>query len=143
MQTKQSNQPHSFGAVLKGALILILFVSSIVAYAQNFGSSSTSKPHYRVDGTETTVSVQQQQYNAYQSTVYEPFSSATPSQITERRNTGYSGDVDLGDWGDPDIAEPGDTSGESPVGEPWVLLFFAAAAAVAIRLRRKSVKTTI
>lgn len=141
MQTKQSNQPQSFGAVLKGALILILFVSSIVAYAQNFGSSSTSKPHYRVDGTETTVSVQQQQYNAYQSTVYEPFDDTPPSAV----GADASGqDLDITNRRNGFI-QPGNpnSSDESPVGEPWVLLFFAAVAAVAIRLRRKSVKTTI
>ena len=140
MQTKQSNQPQSFGAVLKGALILILFVSSIVAYAQNFGSSSTSKPHYRVGGTETTVSVQQQQYNAYQSTVYEPFDNTLPSASSES-----AGEQEFNITGQrrgfadrPDAGQ-----GDSPVGEPWVLLLFAAAAAVAIRLRRKNVKTTI
>ena len=74
-------------------------------------------------------------YNAYQSTVYEPFTAATPSdnhpvaagagepQITNRKN--------LAGGGDPGM------QGGSPVGEPFVLLLFAAVAAMVIAWRKK------
>jgi hypothetical protein len=133
MLNQQSNQPHSFSAVFKGAFILILFAFSIASNAQTFSSTSP----YRADEQAMIVS-EQQAYRPYQSTVYEPFGSATPSQIAGRRNTnGYEGDVNLDGWEDPDIAEPGDTSTESPIGEPWVMLIFAAAAAVVVAIRGK------
>lgn len=88
--------------------------------------------------------VGQKSYNAYQSTVYEPFGNTTPSEssassrgVSGRRNSDYEGDVNLDGWGDPTTANPGDQSDESPIGEPWVLLLFAAAAAVFVAIRKK------
>ena len=79
------------------------------------------------------------QYKSYESTIYEPFAEESPSRIGNRRNTdnNYEGDVDLGDWGDPDIKNPGDQSNEYPLGDAWVMLLFAAAAAIVIALRKK------
>ena len=78
-------------------------------------------------------------YATYQSTVYQPFTTAVPSddnpvacssnepQITNRKN------------GFIHPSQPGEeqTGEGSPVGEPWTLLLFAAVAAVVIRLRKK------
>ena len=71
-------------------------------------------------------------YNPAQ-TVYEPFSNEGPgnsgqsdngpSRISNRKN----GFVDSGEHGKE----------ESPIGEPWILLAFAAAAAIVITLRKK------
>ena len=122
---------HSFSAVLKGALILILFACSMLSYAQTFSSTSP----YRVDAKVAPASEQTQRYSSYQSTVYEPFTDALPSSagsttdeqfvITERKN----GFLDRPDTG----------QGESPVGEPWILLLFAAAAAIVVAWRRRKV----
>ena len=122
---------HSFSAVLKGALILILFACSMLSYAQTFSSTSS----YRVDAKVAPASEQTQRYSSYQSTVYEPFTDALPSSagsttdeqfvITERKN----GFLDRPDTG----------QGESPVGEPWILLLFAAAAAIVVAWRRRKV----
>ena len=70
-------------------------------------------------------------------TVYAPFSdenpgaqdngSNGPARINGRKNTG-DGWVDSGEEG---------RSEEFPIGEPWILLAFAAAAAVVITLRKK------
>lgn len=132
--TKGSNMSvepiHSFSAVLKGAFILILLVCSMLSYAQTFSSTSP----YRVDGKVAPASEQTQRYSSYQSTVYEPFTDALPSSagsttdehftITERKNG---------------FIKPGDpnTSEESPVGEPWILLLFAAVAAAIVALRQR------
>ena len=72
-------------------------------------------------------------YNPAQ-TVYEPFSNENPdnsgqsdngpSKISNRRNA-------FDNPSDPE-RDP-----ESPIGEPWILLAFAAAAAVVITLRKK------
>ena len=122
---------HSLGAVLKGAFILILFACSMLSYAQTFSSTSS----YRVDAKVAPASEQTQRYSSYQSTVYEPFTDALPSSagattdehftITERKN----GFLDRPDTG----------QGESPVGEPWILLLFAAAAAIVVAWRRRKV----
>ena len=133
--TKGSNMSvepiHSFSAVLKGAFILILFACSMLSYAQTFSSTSS----YRVDAKVAPASEQTQRYSSYQSTVYEPFTDALPSSassttdeqfvITERKN----GFLDRPDTG----------QGESPVGEPWILLLFAAAAAIVVAWRRRKV----
>ena len=85
-------------------------------------------------------------YNAYQSTVYEPFTSSTPSMISNRRNTssdnyvgdGYDDDFTWGgDGEDAELENPGQGPTGSPVGEPFVLLFFAVVAAMVIAWRKK------
>lgn len=78
-------------------------------------------------------------YNAYQSTVYKPFTTSAPSdnhpmaagtgepQITGKKNAFINPS-------DPD--EENRAEG-SPIGEPWVLLLFAAVAAMVIAWRKK------
>ena len=82
-------------------------------------------------------------YNSYQSTVYQPFESSAPSDNhpmynnsqghddrhnapTNRRNTEGFGHPD-----DPNKSE------HSPVGEAWVLLLFAAVAALVVFVRQR------
>jgi hypothetical protein len=96
------------------------------------------------------------QYQSYQSNVYEPFSSSTPRYIGSRRQEapGTTGGTNptnptipsttinngggLQGGGDP---YPGEL--QSPVGESWVLLFFAAVAALTIFVRRKKASTDV
>ena len=107
----------------------------------------------------SSYSVQDAQvgYNSYQSTVYQPFASS-PSMVSGRRNTGSApstggddptnpnlpNDNDPGDgelpegWLDPEHpSDPGHQSPDSPVGEAWVMLLFAAAAALAVYIRQR------
>ena len=152
MLVNNTEQTHSFGAVMKCACLLILFAFGVDVYAQSYNASNS----YRVGGyTQPTASSQQwgayggamksdyrvmgnadvlsTEYKAYQGTVYEPFndtppseseSGSSPSKITNRRN----GFVDR-----PDTPPaPG-----SPIGEPWIMLAFAAMATIAITLRKK------
>ena len=94
---------------------------------------------------QSSYSVQDAQvgYNAYQSTVYQPFESSLPSDNnpvysngqgegndrqnapTNRRNLGgVEGDI-------------GDQSDQFPVGDPWVMLLFAVAAALVVFVRQR------
>ena len=112
-------------------LLFLLFFTSNAVFAQHFHSTS---PY--LQGTQ----VQAEQYQGpsaamYQSTVYTPFSDETPSgnnapaDITGRKNT-----INTGGFGtetDPNA------SNQSPIGEPWIMLAFAAIAAVVITLRKK------
>lgn len=76
-------------------------------------------------------------YTAHQSSVQEPFSNELPSES----NTSFTGSTPDGisnrknGFFTPD--DPGDRSTESPVGEPWIMLIFAAAAAATITLRKR------
>lgn len=90
------------------------------------------------------INTQASEYKMYQGVVYEPFNDTPPSEnnsdrrgISGRRNSNYEGDVDLGEWGDPTTANPGNTSNQSPIGEPWILLLFAAVAAAVVAWRQR------
>lgn len=77
------------------------------------------------------------QYVSHRSTVYQPFSNTLPSES----NTSFAGDAPKGITGRKNgfitPSDPGDRSEESPVGEPWIMLIFAAAAALTITLRKR------
>ena len=84
----------------------------------------------------------QANYNSYQSTVYQPFESSVPSD----NNPVYSNSQ--GDNNDRQNAptnrqnltgggDPGDQEPTSPVGEAWVMLLFAAVAALVVFVRQR------
>lgn len=85
----------------------------------------------------------QANYNSYQSTVYQPFESSVPSDNnpvysnSQGDNNGHNAPANrrnsdgLQGGGDPG------TQGGSPVGEAWVMLLFAAAAAVVVFVRQR------
>ena len=77
--------------------------------------------------------VQQNAYKAYQGAVYEPFNDTPPSE-SGNAPRGISGRKNLGGRGGRD---PGEQSDQSPVGEPFVLLLFAAVAAVVVAWRQR------
>ncbi len=66
-------------------------------------------------------------YKAYQGAVYEPFNDTPPSE-SGNAPRGISGRKNLGGMDGHDPGGPG--SSNSPVGEPFVLLLFAAVAAL-------------
>lgn len=92
---------------------------------------------------QSSYSVQDAQvgYNAYQSTVYQPFESSLPSDNNPVYSNGQGDNNDrqnaptnrrnLQGGGDPG------TQGDSPVGEAWVMLLFAAAAALVVFVRQR------
>lgn len=158
---------HFLGAMMKGAILLIFFVFGVATYAQSYNSqvsyrvngaaqSSVSAQQwssgvyngaYRVAENDCHQ-VEGMGYKSYQSTVYKPFSSSlpsgmgsAPSRISGRRNSedNYEGDVDTDKWGDIETENPGDQGEGSPVGEPFVLLLFAAVAAFFIARRKRQV----
>ena len=179
-------QPHSLGAVLKGAILLIFFVFGVTTYAQSYNAPIS----YRISGTtQSTASaeqwnggvtngqatsgvygavnggyqpagkaggynvnngfggersnyrsvvetdVQQNAYKAYQGAVYEPFNDTPPSESGNGGSRGISGRKNA--FINP--SDPGEeqTGEGSPVGESWILLLFAAVAAVVVAIRKK------
>ena len=118
---------HARGAVL--TIFLLFFTLQIGA--QGFTSTSPYRAERKVI---TTQSAQVDEYQSYKSTIYQPFSNSTDGD-----SNNYEGDVDTGEWGDPTTANPGDKSEQSPIGEPWIMLFFAAAAAATVAWRKRKV----
>ena len=118
----------------KVALLLFILCASVHANAQEFRSTSAyqlSQQKQQAVQTNQTAS-----YNAYEPTIYEPFSSATPSsgsdngngpaKVNGRKNAGNFGHVD-----DP-YKDP-----ESPIGEPWIMLAFATIGAGVIFIKQR------
>ena len=152
------DQPHSLGAVLKGAILLIFFVFGVEVYAQSYnsqvsyrvGSTTQSTPsaqqgRYGVMGNgnqafdngyrvTSGISTQANEYKKYQGAVYEPFNNTPPSESgnSENATMGISGRKNLTGVGDPDADNL-----QSPIGEPLVLLLFAAVAAIFVAKRKK------
>lgn len=118
---------HARGAVL--TIFLLFFTLQIGA--QGFTSTSA----YRAERKAITdQSAQVDEYQSYKSTIYQPFSNSTDGD-----GNNYEGDVDTGEWGDPTTGNPGNTSNQSPIGEPWIMLLFAAAAAATVTWRKRKV----
>ena len=118
---------HARGAVL--TIFLLFFTLQIGA--QGFTSTSPYRAERKVI---TDQSAQVDEYQSYKSTIYQPFSNSTDGDSND-----YEGDVDTGEWGDPTTANPGNTSNQSPIGEPWIMLLFAAAAAATVTWRKRKV----
>lgn len=118
---------HARRAVL--TIFLLFFTLQIGAH------SFTSTSAYRAERKVITdQSAQVDEYQSYKSTIYQPFSNSTDGDSND-----YEGDVDTGEWGDPTTANPGNTSNQSPIGEPWIMLLFAAAATVTVTWRKRKV----
>ncbi len=112
--------------VLKITICLTVFVcGTLSAWAVGYEFDKPSR-----DGEQAT-------YNGYHSTIYAP--GAT--EVVQHARTTYSTpDDDANSSRGPrrviiDSEDPGKPSDESPIGEAWVLLFFAIAYA-AYRVRR-------
>lgn len=109
----------------------------------NAVGSCVSESGYRVPGSTPRVSdnayrvfddgyqVSNVTYKAYQGAVYEPFDDTPPSEAGNG-DRGISGRKNAFP-GRPDSGQ----SSESPVGEPLVLLFFAAVAALFVARRQR------
>lgn len=139
MLTENTEQPSCFCALIRGAFLLFFIFLGIEVNAQNFNSTSSYISNAQQSGM--TV-VQEQTYRSYQSTIYEPFAASMsssdgsqsndPSRISNRRNA-WDGDG----MGDQEDDDPGHRDPESPVGEPWILLLFAAVTAGIVAKKRQ------
>lgn len=114
------------------AMLFSLFVCSPL-HAYEFKSTSAyQQDPYAMQATQVSTTPS---YQSYESTIYTPFSSDAPysdansgdngpSRITNRKN----GFVDPGEHGKE----------ESPIGDAWSLLVFAALAAGVVYIKRRS-----
>ena len=144
-------------------ICILMYVGAMPLSAQVYSTAQRYTPYDSHTNAAYGASynsngyAEQPAYNSYQSTGYQPFASS-PSMVSGRRNTGSApstggddptnpdipdpnnpGDGELPEgWFDPEHpADPGDQSEQSPVGEAWVMLLFAAAAAVVVFVRQR------
>ena len=126
---------------MKHTLISFLLIACVCAYAA---------PTLAYDKEANSCAFQQSSQtnfsgSAYSSTVYQPFCTTTPSQQQESASNSYSPIAKSFSWGGGGMGdnENDDPNRDpySPVGEPWVMLAFAALAAGVIAYKRKKEPT--
>lgn len=148
-------------------LCMLMLVGTTPISAQVYSTAQHHTPYDSRTGAAYGSSygnnnnLEQPAYNSYQSTVYQPFASS-PSIISGRRNSNGAPSTGGSDPTNPNIPnpnnpgggsdyegngfltpdDPGHQSNQSPVGEAWVMLLFAAVAAavVFVRQRKAAVK---
>ena len=139
MLTENTEQSSCFCALIRGAFLLFFIFLGIEVNAQHFNSTSSYLSNAQQSGM--TI-VQEQTYRSYQSTIYEPFAagmsssdgsqSNDPSRINNRQNSWGGGGM-----GDEESDDAGHRDPNSPVGESWIMLLFAAIAAAIVAKKRQ------
>ena len=121
----------------------VFCITQPTASSQQWGAyGGAMKSDYRVMGNAEALSTE---YKAYQGTVYEPFNDTPPSEggsgprgISGRRNGNSWSGPGMGEGnGGEEGDDPGPRDPNSPVGEPFVLLLFAAVAALFVARRQR------
>lgn len=129
-------------------ICILMYVGAMPLSAQVYSTAQRYTPYDSRTNAAYGASynsngyAEQPAYNSYQSTVYQPFESSLPSDNTPVCSNGQGEGNDrqnaptnrrnLTGGGDPGDQEP-----TSPVGEAWIMLLFAAAAALAIFIRQR------
>ena len=135
MTIKNKIVDHQLFKQAKIALLFLAFMfAGAYAEAQNFQSTSSYLNGSSPQTVEKTVAASPQQ--AYKSTIYEPFSSATPSSDANGSNNGNARGMSGRRNAFENPSDP-EQDPESPIGEPWIMLAFAAMTAGVITLRKK------
>ena len=124
---------------MKHTFISFLLIACVCIYAAPAYSEETN-PFAFQQSTQTNFSG-----SAYSSTVYQPFSNTTPAEYsasgmnsTDGYNPTYVHGPRKGKIDGPDTRP---NENDFPVGEPWVMLVFAALAAGVIAYNRKKSPT--
>lgn len=130
-------------------VICVMLVGAMPLSAQVYstakgGRYDVSYPTEYRSEQQDAYSAQQTQtnYNAYQSTVYQPFESSAPSDNTPVYSNSQGEDhggrrgVTNRQNSFPDRPDTPPAKG-SPVGEAWVMLLFAAVAALVVFVRQR------
>ena len=138
-----------YRAVHVVVICMLMFAGALPVSAQIYSTAQgtryeASYPTEYGATQQNTYSAHEAQanYNSYQSTVYQPFESSVPSDNNpvysnsqgdnSRHNAPNRRNLD-----GMDGKEPGDQSDQYPVGEAWVMLLFAAVAALVVFVRQR------
>lgn len=109
----------------------LLLVGFAYAYAQDFGART-----YPTQQDFQSHQIMSSGAN-YGGTVYKPFDNTTPSEQSEVGASYSPNKAPGGPRRDKVLGPDTPPADESPVGEPWILLAFAAVFAAGIAFRRK------
>ena len=132
----------------KMVAVLLLIFMPMLALANPTFPNSGSKKTTPIAGKQSyhaePVSYQMYNTSAYKvsttynpaQTMYEPFSDETPSN-SGSRNNGQSSISGRRNLGENNSGNPGANETQSPIGDAWIMLAFAAMAALVITLRKK------
>ena len=147
---RTTHATHPLLITSKMVVVLLLIFFPVLAFANPIYQSSSNRY-----ATPSTVGAQSMQYQpaSYQmtnmpnyqmsttyspaQTVYAPFSNENPYSDANTGNNGPARISGRRNLGENTSGNPGADETQSPIGEPWILLAFAAAAAVVITLRKK------
>lgn len=118
-------------------ILFLVALLSVVTVAVNAQTYTTQQEQ------EVIQSQQIMSANAHEGTIYEPFSSTTPSEQSAvgasyspaKAPNGPRREQAMGDGRNPGEASSG--SDQSPVGEPWVMAVFALVFGGVIFLRKR------
>ena len=124
---------------MKHTFISFLLIACVCTYAAP-AFNEEANPFAFKQSSQTNFSG-----SAYSSTVYQPFCTTTPSQQQESASNSYSPIAKSFSWGGGGMGDNEDDDPNrdpySPIGEPWVMLAFAALAASVIAYKRKKEPT--
>ena len=121
--------------LVRCAFFIALIVSTNSALAQQFGTTSSYLQTTQIQSAQTAEA----SYDAYQSTIYTPFSNETPSN--NNAPAGISGRRNADDDGFGGNSDGGNQGNSYPLGDAWSLLIFAAIGAGVIFIKqRKNLK---
>jgi hypothetical protein len=131
---------HSFFHRAKIVLLLVMF-ACICSHARAQKLQSTSlylydRSQIPVQQADISNRTSTTQHQSYKSTIYKPFSNSSPT--SQGSSNGGSDDGMRGRQNS--FIKPNDPGPKSPVGEPWILLAFAAMAASVVYLRQRKTK---
>lgn len=120
--------------------LFVVLITSINAWGQTYKPARVDERKAMPVVTMQGAGMQSQQMmsgGAYSGTVYEPFSNATPSEASNPAKAPGGPRKDQASGRNPGEVDPDAGSDLSPIGEPWVMAFFAVAFAGYMAIRRK------
>jgi hypothetical protein len=126
------NNEKTYRKNMKKLILVVTFfsIATIVAYAQTYHMPSSKTD----DGAIQSQQIMPTNYNG---TVYEPFSSVTPSEQSAVGGSYSPSDTPGGPRKGKITGPDTPPADEFPVGEPWIMALFALLFAIAVPLRRR------
>ena len=116
-------------------LFLLVVCAGAQVNAQTFQSTS-SYPMTQHASQAVDASVAGS-YRAYESTIYEPFTAASPSSNSNSSSAPSGISNRRNGFGTPETENPGVQPDQYPLGEAWSLLIFAAIGAGVIFIKQR------
>ena len=133
--TKNSARHQWFFRTKIVLLFLFVVCVSVQVKAQTFQSTS---PYSMTQQGRQAVDVNSAgSYHTYESTIYEPFTAASPSSNSNSSSAPSGIRNRRNGFGTPETENPGVQPDQCPLGDAWSLLIFAAIGAGVIFIKQR------